>query len=68
MNASNVSFNPSNMYSRDPGEKARITNLVISQAPIGAVNATVIYGDGRQLCTVDYYDTSDLHISREHIF
>ncbi|KAJ5542801.1 hypothetical protein N7535_005224 [Penicillium sp. DV-2018c] len=73
MNASNVTFNPPVMYSRNPQNKTSIINLVISQAPAGAVSATVVSGwhtsrsDGRRHCTVDYYDAAGGQISREHI-
>ncbi|CAG8220123.1 unnamed protein product [Penicillium nalgiovense] len=39
MDASNVTFDPPNMYSNNPQEKTRIINLVISQAPAGAASA-----------------------------
>ncbi|KAJ1713374.1 hypothetical protein NYO67_4410 [Aspergillus flavus] len=42
MNSSHVTFDPSNMYSNNPREKATIINLVISQAPSGAASATVV--------------------------
>ncbi|CAG7975458.1 unnamed protein product [Penicillium salamii] len=42
MNASNVTFDPSNMYSNNPSEKTSVINLVISQAPAGATSATVV--------------------------
>ncbi|TQB67465.1 hypothetical protein MPDQ_005701, partial [Monascus purpureus] len=44
MIAEDVTFDPSNMYSNNPEEKARIIDLVISQAPAGAVSATVVNG------------------------
>ncbi|KAL5046481.1 hypothetical protein BDW71DRAFT_207275 [Aspergillus fruticulosus] len=73
MDASNVTFDPSNMYSNNTSEKTRIINLVISQAPTGAASATVVNGwhtsrsDRRQHCTVDYYDAAGDRISREHV-
>lgn len=42
MDADNVTFSPFNMYSSDATEKTDIINLVVSQAPAGAVRATVV--------------------------
>lgn len=43
MDASNVTFDPLNMYSNNPEEKKSIITLVISQAPVGSTSATVVY-------------------------
>lgn len=42
MDASNVFFNPANMYRKDPDEKAKIVELVVSQAPACAAAARVV--------------------------
>ncbi|KFG80502.1 hypothetical protein MANI_022526 [Metarhizium anisopliae] len=73
MDADNVTFSPFNMYSSDATEKTDIINLVVSQAPAGAVRATVVNGwhtsrnDKRNHCTVDYYDAAGAKISRNHV-
>ncbi|EEP75984.1 predicted protein [Uncinocarpus reesii 1704] len=73
MHSSDVTFDPSNMYSNNPAERMRIINLVISQAPARAASASVVNGwhtsrsDRRQHCTVDYYDAAGSRISRNHI-
>lgn len=42
MDAGNVTFSPFNMYSSDATEKTDVINLAVSQAPPGAVRATVV--------------------------
>ena len=42
MNASNVTFDPPDMYSRDLSKRTHVITLVISQAPEGAVSAVVV--------------------------
>ncbi|CAI7645663.1 unnamed protein product [Penicillium pancosmium] len=75
MHAKNITFEPSNMYSRKARihKKVGIIKLVIKKAPASAVSATVVNGwhtsssDGRLHCTVNFDDASENLISREHI-
>ncbi|OQD72021.1 hypothetical protein PENPOL_c001G06781 [Penicillium polonicum] len=73
MDASNITFDPSNIYSNNPSKKTSVINLVISQAPSGAMSATIVNGwhtsrsDKRQHCTVDYYNAAGDRLSRQHI-
>ncbi|KAL7654237.1 hypothetical protein ACMYSQ_008902 [Aspergillus niger] len=73
MDVSNVFFVPSNMYGKNLRERARIINLVTTQAPPMAVTATIVNGwhtsrsDKRAHCTVDYFDAAGARIGRRHI-
>ncbi|KAK8074106.1 hypothetical protein PG994_005005 [Apiospora phragmitis] len=73
MDASNISFDPANMYGKRPAEKTRIIGLILANAPAGAGRASVVNGwhtsksDRRQHCTVDFYDANGSLISRKHV-
>jgi hypothetical protein len=43
MNASDVAFEPANMYATNPPVRTSIITLVINQAPGTAASATVVY-------------------------
>lgn len=42
MDASNVEFDPTTLYSKNLAEKSNITNLVVANAPPGAARAVVV--------------------------
>ncbi|CRL26990.1 unnamed protein product [Penicillium camemberti] len=44
MNASNVTFEPFNMYWKEPETRTSIINLVLHRAPAGATSARVVNG------------------------
>ncbi|KAA8899151.1 hypothetical protein FN846DRAFT_960941 [Sphaerosporella brunnea] len=68
-----VRFDPKNIYKSNRPMKNQIISKVQSQAPVGAASATVVGGwhssrsDARNHITVDYYDDSGTHMSREHV-
>ncbi|KAM0226790.1 hypothetical protein ACHAPO_012073 [Fusarium lateritium] len=76
ISARDVVFSPSNMYSKKKNqtEKLRIVDLVLTKAQPGAAGAVVVNGwhtsgsEERIHCTVDYTDTDNRRIMRDHIF
>ncbi|KAG5750144.1 hypothetical protein H9Q70_007208 [Fusarium xylarioides] len=73
MDATNVEFDPTTLYSNKAAEKASIINLVVANAPPGAARAVVVNGwhtsrsDRRNHCTVDFYDAANNPMGRKHI-
>ncbi|KAI0812947.1 hypothetical protein GGR55DRAFT_677275 [Xylaria sp. FL0064] len=78
MHASQVSFDPDDMYSTKPHERVVIISLAVQHAPHWAVSTVVVNGwhtslaDPDEHCTVDYQNRwgatkNRLHISRSDI-
>ncbi|KAK6855192.1 hypothetical protein PG995_008724 [Apiospora arundinis] len=68
-----VDFKPKTMYARKPKKREDVQRLVVLQAPVGAVSATVMSvwhvspSDPRLHCTVDYVLWNGL-VRRKHVY
>ncbi|KAI1354760.1 hypothetical protein F5Y01DRAFT_311565 [Xylaria sp. FL0043] len=73
MHASQVSFDPDDMYATKPHERVVIIRLAVQQAPRWAVSAVVVNGwhtslaDPDEHCTVDYKNWRGDTRHRHHI-
>ncbi|KAF9518781.1 hypothetical protein BS47DRAFT_1337916, partial [Hydnum rufescens UP504] len=69
-----ISFDPENMYSRNPTMRQSLIDQVNAyEGPDGAVYAVIVNGphtsrsDKRVHSTVDFYDADKKHLSRRHV-